>query len=90
MFAYLDLCSVGQSSTSWSSTPRMAGSLFVTQVVAINAILVAARYNFRLLLTWLRLLSCLILSAILSRSHVTGRLQIARETTVYWTKARMR
>ena len=48
-----------------------------TQGDAINAILAAAGYNFRLLLTWLRLLLCLIVSAILSRSHVTGRLQIA-------------
>ena len=44
---------------------------------AINAILAAAGYNFRLLLNWLRLLLRLIVSAILSRSNVTGMLQIA-------------
>jgi IS5 family transposase len=37
-------------------------------ITRILAILAAAGYNFRLLLNWLRLLLCLIFSAILPRS----------------------
>jgi len=44
---------------------------------AINAVLAAAGYNFRLLLNWLRLLLCLIVSAILPRSQAAVKLQIA-------------
>jgi transposase, IS5 family len=44
---------------------------------AINAVLAAAGYNFRLLLNWLRLLLCLIASLILLRSSGANRLQIA-------------
>jgi transposase, IS5 family len=44
---------------------------------AINAVLAAAGYNFRLLLNWLRLLLCLIASLMLIRSHAAVRLQIA-------------
>ena len=44
---------------------------------AINAILAAAGYNFRLLLNWLRLLLCLIASLMLPRSKAAVRLQIA-------------
>ena len=43
---------------------------------AINAILATVGYNFRLLLNWLRLLLCLIASAILLRSSSANRLQI--------------
>ena len=43
---------------------------------AINAILATVGYNFRFLLNWLRLLLCLIASAILLRSSSTNRLQI--------------
>ena len=42
---------------------------------AINAVLAAVGYNFRLLLNWLRLLLCLIVSAILPRSQAAVRLQ---------------
>ena len=44
---------------------------------AINAVLAAAGYNFRLLLNWLRLLLCLIASLVLLRSSGVHRLQIA-------------
>jgi len=44
---------------------------------AINAVLAAAGYNFRLLLNWLRLLLCLIASLIIPRSSGAHRLQIA-------------
>jgi IS5 family transposase len=44
---------------------------------AINAILAAAGYNFRLLLNWLRLLLYLIASLIIPRSSGAHRLQIA-------------
>ena len=44
---------------------------------AINAILAATGYNFRLLLNWLRLLLCLIASMMLIHSTSTHRLQIA-------------
>ena len=44
---------------------------------AINAVLAAAGYNFRLLLNWLRLLLCLIASLILPRSSSAHRPQIA-------------
>ena len=44
---------------------------------AINAVLAAARYNFRLLLNSLRLLLCLIPSLVLLRSSGAHRLQIA-------------
>ena len=44
---------------------------------AINAVLAAVGYNFRLLLNWLRLFLCLIASLILPRSSSTHRLQIA-------------
>jgi IS5 family transposase len=44
---------------------------------AINAVLVAAGYNFRLILNWLRLLLCLIASMMLIRSHAAVRLQTA-------------
>ncbi len=37
-------------------------------ITRILAVLAAAGYNFRLLLNWLRLLLCLIFSAILPRS----------------------
>ena len=47
------------------------------QGAAINAVLAAAGYNFRLLLNWLRLLLCLFASAILLRSSSANRLQIA-------------
>ena len=40
----------------------------------INAILATVGYNFRLLLNWLRLLLCLIASAVLLRSSSTNRL----------------
>lgn len=48
-----------------------------TQGDAINAILAAAGYNFRLLLNWLRLLLCLIASLILPHSSSTLRHQSA-------------
>jgi len=44
---------------------------------AINAVLAAVGYNFRLLLNWLRLLLYLIVSAILPRSQAAVRLQTA-------------
>lgn len=44
---------------------------------AINAVLAAASYNFRLLLNWLRLLLCLIASLIHLRSSGAHRPQIA-------------
>ena len=44
---------------------------------AINAVLSATGYNFRLLLNWLRLLLCLIASLILPRSSSAQRPQIA-------------
>ena len=44
---------------------------------AINAVLAAAGYNFRLLLNWLRLPLCRIASLILPRSSSTHRLQNA-------------
>lgn len=44
---------------------------------AINAVLAAAGYNFRLLLNWLRLLLCLIVSFISTRSRANVRLQSA-------------
>jgi IS5 family transposase len=44
---------------------------------AINAVLAAAGYNFRLLLNWLRLLLCLIAGLILLRSSGAHRLRIA-------------
>jgi IS5 family transposase len=44
---------------------------------AINAVLAAAGYNFRLLLNWLRLLLCLIASLILPRSSSAHRPQTA-------------
>jgi len=44
---------------------------------AINAVLAAAGFNFRLILNWLRLLLCLIVSAILPRSQAAVRLQTA-------------
>ena len=44
---------------------------------AINAILAAAGYNFRLPLNWLWLLLCLIASTILLRSSSANRRQIA-------------
>ena len=44
---------------------------------AINAVLAAAGYNFRLLLNWLRLLLCLIASVIMPSSSGAHRLQIA-------------
>jgi IS5 family transposase len=44
---------------------------------AINAVLAAAGYNFRLLLNWLRLLLCLIVSATLPRPQAAVRLQTA-------------
>jgi IS5 family transposase len=44
---------------------------------AINAVLAAAGYNFRLLLNWLRLLLCLIASLILLRSSSAHRPQMA-------------
>ena len=46
-------------------------------ITSILAILAAAGFNFRLLLNWLRLLLCLIVSAILSRSQAAVRLQTA-------------
>jgi IS5 family transposase len=42
---------------------------------AINAVLAAAGYNFRLLLNWLRLLLCLIASVLLPRSSGAQKLQ---------------
>jgi len=48
-----------------------------TQGDAINAVLAAAGYNFRLLLNWLRLLLCLIASLILPRLSSAHRPQIA-------------
>ena len=44
---------------------------------AINAVLAAVGYNFRLLLNWLRLFLCLIVSAILPRLQAAVRLQTA-------------
>ncbi len=44
---------------------------------AINAVLAAAGYNFRLLLNWLSLLLCLIVSFIPTRSRANVKLQIA-------------
>jgi IS5 family transposase len=44
---------------------------------SINAILAAAGYNFRFLLTWLRLRLCLMASLMLPRSKAAVRLQIA-------------
>jgi IS5 family transposase len=44
---------------------------------SINAVLAAAGYNFRLLLNWLRLLSCMIASLMLPHSYSAHRLQIA-------------
>lgn len=44
---------------------------------AINAVLAAAGYNFRLILNWLRLLLCLIVSAILPKSQAAVKLQTA-------------
>ena len=56
---------------------RMDGNYLAgTQGDAINAILAAAGYNFRLLINWMRLLPRLIASLILIRSHATVRLQI--------------
>jgi IS5 family transposase len=50
---------------------------------AINAVLAATGYNFRLLLNWLRLLLCLIVSAILPRSQAAVRLQTAWKRIVH-------
>ncbi len=44
---------------------------------AINAVLAAAGYNFRLILNWLMLLLCLIASVMLIRLHAAVRLQTA-------------
>jgi IS5 family transposase len=44
---------------------------------AINAVLAAAGYNFRLLLNWLRLLLCLIAGLMLSRSSSARRPLVA-------------
>jgi IS5 family transposase len=44
---------------------------------AVNAVLAAAGYNFRLILNLLRLLLCLIASMMLIRSHTAVRLQTA-------------
>jgi len=44
---------------------------------AINVVLAAAGYNFRLLLNWLRLLLCLVASVIMPSSSGAYRLQIA-------------
>ena len=44
---------------------------------AINAVLAAVGYNFRLILNWLRLLLCLIGNLILPHSSSARRLQIA-------------
>ncbi len=44
---------------------------------AINAVLAAAGYNFRLILNWLKLLLCLIASLTMLRSSDRNRFQIA-------------
>jgi transposase, IS5 family len=48
-----------------------------TQGDAIDAVLAATGYNFRLLLNWLRLLLHLIASLILIHSHAAVGLQMA-------------